>query len=130
MQERFVDRRETGIGGDEAVLGPPLGSRRRTALDWIAVAAEENGREIVEVYLAAARRGECPAAEALMSRIYGKPEAALVARVSPNPVADVIRAMSLEEKLELLRRLRSGDGVGTVAPSALATITGANLATP
>jgi hypothetical protein len=27
--------------------------RKRTALDWMAVAAEEHGREIVEVYLQA-----------------------------------------------------------------------------
>jgi 3-methyladenine DNA glycosylase Mpg len=43
-----------------------------------------------------------------MSRIYGKPEAAVVAHVAPNPAADVIRAMSLEEKLELLHSLRRG----------------------
>jgi hypothetical protein len=46
-----------------------------------------------------------------MSRIYGKPEAAVVAHVPPNPAADVIRAMSLEEKLELLRSLREGEPV-------------------
>ena len=53
------------------VAGPP---RKRTALDWIAVAVEENGREIVEVYLEAVRKGDWRAAEALMNRIYGKPE--------------------------------------------------------
>jgi hypothetical protein len=47
-----------------------------------------------------------------MSRIYGKPEAALVAHVPPNPAIDVIRAMSLEEKLELLHSLRRGDPIG------------------
>src|SRR6188472_1962300 len=49
-------------------------SRKRTALDWMAVAVEEHGREIVEVYLQAMRKGDWRAAEALMSRIYGKPE--------------------------------------------------------
>jgi hypothetical protein len=38
------------------------------------VAVEEHGREIVEVYLAAARNGDWTAAEALMNRIYGKSE--------------------------------------------------------
>jgi hypothetical protein len=48
-----------------------------------------------------------------MNRIYGKPEAAVVAHVPTNPAADVIRAMSLEEKLELLGRLRQGELVST-----------------
>ena len=58
---------------------------QRSALDWMAVAAEEHGREIVEVYLRAMRGGDWRAAEALMSRIYGKPEAAVVAHVPPTP---------------------------------------------
>jgi hypothetical protein len=37
-----------------------------------------------------------------MNRIY----AAVVAHVAPNPVTDVIRSLSLAEKLELLRSLR------------------------
>ena len=44
-----------------------------------------------------------------MNRIYGKPEAAVVAHVAPNPMADVIRSLSLAEKLELLRSLRQGE---------------------
>jgi hypothetical protein len=44
-----------------------------------------------------------------MNRIYGKPEAAVVAHVAPNPMADVIRSLSLEEKLELLPRLRADE---------------------
>jgi hypothetical protein len=43
-----------------------------------------------------------------MNRIYGKPEQSLVASVPPNPAADVIRSLSLAEKLELLNRLQSG----------------------
>jgi hypothetical protein len=77
----------------------------------MAVAVEEHGREIVEVYLQAMRKGDWRAAEALMSRIYGKPEAAVVAHVAPNPMADVIRSLSLAEKLELLHRLRQGEAV-------------------
>jgi hypothetical protein len=46
-----------------------------------------------------------------MNRIHGKPEAAVIAHVAPNPVTDVIRAMSLEEKLELLHTLRLGEPV-------------------
>jgi hypothetical protein len=48
-----------------------------------------------------------------MNRIYGKPEAAVVAHVAPNPMADVIRSLSLDEKLELLGRLRQGELVST-----------------
>jgi hypothetical protein len=43
-----------------------------------------------------------------MNRIYGRPEAAVVAHVAPNPMADVIRSMTLAEKLELLQSLQSG----------------------
>jgi hypothetical protein len=45
-------------------MGP---SRKRSALDWMAVAVEEHGREIVEVYLQAMRKGDWRAAAALMS---------------------------------------------------------------
>jgi hypothetical protein len=75
----------------------------------MAVAAEEHGREIVEVYLRAMRGGDWRAAEALMSRIYGKPEAAVVAHLPPNPALPVLKSLSLDEKLELLRRLQRGE---------------------
>ena len=75
----------------------------------MAVAVEEHGREIVEVYLQAMRRGYWRAAEALMSRIYGKPEAAVVAHLPPNPALPVLKSLSLDEKLELLRRLQRGE---------------------
>ena len=80
-------------------------------MDWAARIVEENGRELAESFLGAARRGDWRAAEALMSRIYGKPEAAVVAHVAPNPAADVIRSLSLAEKLELLRSLQRGEQV-------------------
>jgi hypothetical protein len=85
-------------------------SQARSALDW-AARIVENGRELAESYLGAARRGDWRAAEALMNRIYGKPEAALVAHVPPNPMADVIRSLSLDEKLELLQSLQRGEPV-------------------
>jgi hypothetical protein len=88
----------------------------------MAVAAEDHGREIVESFLSAARRGDWPAADAHMNRIYGKPEAALVAHVPPNPAIDVIRAMSLE-KLELLGRLQEGELVSTApAPATIEVV--------
>jgi hypothetical protein len=93
----------------------------RSALDWAAHIVEENGRELAESFLSAARNGDWRAADALMNRIYGKPEAAVVARVPPNPAIDVIRAMSLEEKLELLQRLRTG------GPAETAVIEGSSL---
>jgi hypothetical protein len=84
---------------------------------------EENGRELAESFRSAARNGDWRAADALMNRIYGKPEAALVAHVPPNPAIDVIRAMSLEEKLQLLRRLREGEVVSTApAPPAIEAV--------
>jgi hypothetical protein len=43
-----------------------------------------------------------------------KPEEALVAHVPPNPAIDVIRSLSLEEKLELLGGLREGELASTV----------------
>jgi hypothetical protein len=83
-----------------------------TAMDWAARIVEENGRDLAESFLSAARNGDWRAADALMNR-YGKPEAAVIAHVAPNPVTDAIRAMSLEEKLELLGRLREGELVST-----------------
>jgi hypothetical protein len=83
-------------------------ARKRTALDWMALAAEEHGREIFEVYLHAMRGGDWRAAEALMNRIYGKPEQALVAQVAPSPALELVRSLSLDEKLELLQRLQTG----------------------
>ena len=84
-----------------------------TALDWAAKIVEERGQELAQSFLTAARNGDWRAADALMNRIYGKPEAAFVAHVPPNPAIDVIRAMSLDEKLELLGRLREGELVST-----------------
>jgi hypothetical protein len=74
-----------------------------SALDWAAKLVEENGRELAESFLTAARQGDWRAADALMNRIYGKLDAALVAHVPPNPAIDVSRSMSLDEKLELPR---------------------------
>jgi hypothetical protein len=84
-------------------------ARRRTALDWMAVAVEEHGREIVDVYLQAMRGGDWRAAEALMSRIYGKPTETVVTHVPPSPALELVRSLSLDEKLELLRRLQGGE---------------------
>jgi hypothetical protein len=81
----------------------------------MAVAAEEHGREILEVYLQAMRGGDWRAAEALMSRIYGKPEAIVVPHAAPNPTTAVLKSMSLDEKLELLRRLQGGELADTAS---------------
>jgi hypothetical protein len=43
-----------------------------------------------------------------MNRIYGKPEET-VRQVETNPVLPVLKSMSLEEKLELLRQLQRGE---------------------
>jgi hypothetical protein len=72
------------------------------------MAVEEHGRELAQSFVDAARRGDWRAADALMNRIYGKPEET-VRRVDANPATAVLKSMSLEEKLELLRRLQAGD---------------------
>jgi hypothetical protein len=77
----------------------------------MAVAAEEHGREILEVYLEAMRGGDWRAAEALMSRIYGKPTETVVSHTPPSPARAVLASMTLEEKLQLLHRLRAGEPV-------------------
>jgi hypothetical protein len=42
-----------------------------------------------------------------MSRIYGKPEET-VRQVETNPALPVLKSMTLDEKLELLQRIRAG----------------------
>jgi hypothetical protein len=104
-------RSPTTPRGADPFRSPRFAARRMSALDWAAKVVEENGRELAESFLTAARNGDWRAAEALMNRIYGRPEAAVVAHVAPNPMADVIRSLSLAEKLELLHRLRQGEAV-------------------
>jgi hypothetical protein len=90
-------------------------ARRMSALDWAAKIVEEQGRELAESFLSAARNGDWRAADALMNRIYGKPEAAVVAHVPANPALPVLKSMSLDEKLELLRRLQGGELADTAS---------------
>jgi hypothetical protein len=71
-----------------------------SALDWAAKIVEENGRDLAESFLSAARNGDWRAADALMNRIYGKPEQALITVAPPNPAVEMIRSLSLDEKLE------------------------------
>jgi hypothetical protein len=92
---------------------PKLGERRMTALDWAAKLVEEEGEALARSFLKAAEEGDWRAADALMNRIYGKPEQAVVAQVAASPAIEVIRSMSLDEKLELLGRLREGELVST-----------------
>jgi hypothetical protein len=80
-----------------------------TALDWAAKIVEEEGEALARSFLKAAEDGDWRAADALMNRIYGKPEQAVVAHVAASPAVEVIRSMSLDEKLELLGRLRAGE---------------------
>jgi hypothetical protein len=80
-------------------------TRRMNALDWAAKLVEENGRELAESFLQAARNGEWRAAEALMNRIYGKPEQPL-AVTQPEPSALLAFARSLRS----MRSWSSCDG--------------------
>jgi hypothetical protein len=83
--------------------------RKRSALDWAARIVEENGRELAESFLSAARNGDWRAAEALMNRIYGKPEQPLaVTRPVPSALEAFARSLSLDEKLELLATAAGG----------------------
>jgi hypothetical protein len=92
-------------------------ARRRDALDWAADLIAERGETIAKAFIHAAEKGDWRASEALMNRIYGKPEET-VNRVDANPATAVLKSMSLEEKLELLARLQRGElgaqGVPTV----------------
>ena len=92
----------------------PSRATLRPALEWAAIAVEEHGRELAQSFVDAARRGDWRAAEALMNRIYGKPEE-IVRQVEVNPATAVLKSMSLEEKLELLRRLLDGEFVSTAS---------------
>jgi hypothetical protein len=74
----------------------------------MALAAEEHGREILEVYLQAMRGGDWRAAEALMSRIYGKPTETVVTHTPASPEKAVLASRRFEEKLAFLHRLRAG----------------------
>ena len=55
------------------------------ALDWAAIAVEEHGRELAQSFVDAAKRGDWRAAEALMNRIYGRPEEKVVPRSTRIP---------------------------------------------
>jgi len=85
-----------------------------SALDWAARIVEENGRDLAESFLKAAREGDWRAADALMNRIYGEPEET-VRQVEVNPATAVLKSMSLEEKLELLARLQRGELADTAS---------------
>ena len=85
-------------------------ARRMTALDWAAKIVEERGQELAESFLRAARNGDWRAADALMNRIYGKPEET-VRQVETNPALPVLKSMTLEEKLQLLHSLRRGEPI-------------------
>jgi hypothetical protein len=88
------------------------------ALDWADRIVEERGQELADSFLSAARNGDWRAAEALMNRIYGRPEQALVARVAPPPALDLVRSLSLEEKLDLLELVEVRDRpVSRLAPA-------------
>jgi hypothetical protein len=75
----------------------------------MAVAVEEHGREIFELYLQAIRKGDWRAAEALMSRIYGKPTENVVTHTPASPEKAVLASMTREEKRQLLHSLRRGE---------------------
>jgi hypothetical protein len=49
-----------------------------------------------------------------MTRIYGKPEET-VRQVETNSALPVLKSMSLDEKLELLRRLQGGEFADTTS---------------
>jgi hypothetical protein len=63
--------------------------RRRDALDWAADLIAERGETIAKAFIHAAEKGDWRASEALMNRIYGKPEET-VNRVDANPAAQVL----------------------------------------
>jgi hypothetical protein len=88
------------------------------ALDWADRIVEERGQELADSFLSAARNGDWRAAEALMNRIYGRPEQALVAHVAPSPALELVPSLSLDEKLDLLELVGVRDRlVSRLAPA-------------
>ena len=106
---------EAGRKGAQAtakVRATKAEERRMSALDWADKLIRERGEEIANAYMAAWKRGDWRAAEALMTRVYGRP----VERVqveAPTSVEDV-QSMSLDD----IRTLRAalGEHVPTVYP--------------
>src|SRR5262245_43299261 len=86
---------------------PRSRARRMDALQYAHEAIRDKGEILVKAFTDAASSGDWRAAEALMNRIYVKPEE-VVHRVDHNPAAQVLKSMSLDEKLELLERLSGG----------------------
>jgi hypothetical protein len=65
--------------------------------------------------------GDWRAAEALMSRIYGKPTETVVTHTPPSPERAVLASMTLEEKLELLHKLHAGEPISLPVVEATST---------
>ena len=93
-------------------------ARRLDALSYAHKAIAEQGNLLVGAFVKAAENGDWRAAEALMNRIYGKPveQSYQVRELSPETA--LLQGLSLEEKIALLRELRSGSGTPAV-PRAL-----------
>jgi hypothetical protein len=60
---------------------------------------EENGRELAQSFVDAAKRGDWRGADVLMNRIYGKPERALITVAPPNAAVEMIRSLSLDREV-------------------------------
>jgi hypothetical protein len=81
---------------------------------------EEHGQEIADCFLRPIRACDWKAAEAVVNRIYGRPDDALVVKapaIAPAAQGSSAR-FPLEEKIKLLRRLRVGSWRAGAADSA------------
>jgi hypothetical protein len=80
----------------------------------MAVAVEEHGREIVEVYLQDAQ-GRLASRRASDVTDLRKPTETVVTHTPASPERAVLASRSLEEKLERLRSLQRGEVLGLPA---------------
>lgn len=75
-----------------------------SALDWAHKLIQERGEEIAAAFMRAVEQGDWRAAEALMTRVYGKPQERV--EVSQPESVEEVEALTLAE----IRQLRRAEG--------------------
>jgi hypothetical protein len=69
-----ADGARLGARKSAAVRAAKAEERRKTLRDLLHDRLEEHGEEIVQCFLASAREGDWRAADALITRVYGRPQ--------------------------------------------------------
>jgi hypothetical protein len=92
-----------------AVRKERVEARRKSALDWAAAKLEENGEELANLIMDAARRGDWRAAAFLYERVHGKPKETVETTVHDPSTIDELKTMPRAERQALLRRYHEED---------------------